>query len=332
MRKSFVGAAVPTFLSGASMTTGAPGVNGIFLLTDATGWTFYTTARGLRLDGASGSYVTTPDSAALSITSDIDLRAMVSFDDWTPTGDSFVIAKEQVGLRSYCLGVDTTGALIARFSLDGTNALEYLSTVVPPFTNNVPYGIRYTRVSASGLITFYTSGDGINWTQLGTVVTGTAGSIHDNASVVELGSRAGGGSDRLAGILYWVEIRNAVTGAVVASPRFQAGSTSTIAATTTTDAQSNVWTLNGNATYVTDPFVVVVDRGNAAEEKILCGGIGGPSGVRVLVSQRGYDATTAAAHTSGSASILHALDSVTVEEANEVAEYGNALYWMTASP
>lgn len=330
MRKSFVGAAVPTFLTGSSMTAGSPAANGVFQLLDATGWTFYTTARSLRLDGASGSYVSTPDSAPLSITGDIDLRAYVSFDDWTPTGDAFVIAKEQVGLRSYCLGVDTTGALIARYSTDGTNAIENLSTAIPAFTNNTPYGIRYTRVSSSGVITFYTSIDGVTWTQLGATVAGTSGSIHNNASAVELGSRAGGTADRLAGVIYWVQIRDGINGTVVGSPIFKVGSTSTIAASTMTDANANVWTLNGNATYVTDPFVVVVDRGNATEEKILCNGIGGPSGARVLVGARGYDATAAASHTTATAPILHVLDSIAINEANSATEYGNALYWMSA--
>jgi hypothetical protein len=60
------------------------------------------------------------------------------------------------------------------------------------------------------------------------------------------------------------------------------------------------------------PFVVTVDRGEPEEEKILCSAV---SGNTLTVGERGYDGTTAADHASG-ASILHVLDSVTVDEAN----------------
>lgn len=73
------------------------------------------------------------------------------------------------------------------------------------------------------------------------------------------------------------------------------------------------------------PFVVVVDRGLATEEKILCSDI---AGTTVTVSQRGYDSTTAQAHDAG-APILHVLDSKTVDEANAHAEEGHdVLTWM----
>lgn len=82
-------------------------------------------------------------------------------------------------------------------------------------------------------------------------------------------------------------------------------------------------------TFTTMPFVVVIDRGLPSEEKILCSNI---AGATITVQQRGYDGTAAAAHTTGTATVLHVLDSITVDEANQAAEYGNALYWMTSAP
>lgn len=87
-------------------------------------------------------------------------------------------------------------------------------------------------------------------------------------------------------------------------------------------------------TFTALPFVVVVDRGAANEEKILCSNI---SGTTVTVSQRGYDGTTGQNHNPG-AEILHTLDSVTVDEANahandDAAHAGGtseALHWMDA--
>ena len=39
----------------------------------------------LRLPGLSGNYLSTPDTAATSVTGDIDIRVKVALDDWTPS-------------------------------------------------------------------------------------------------------------------------------------------------------------------------------------------------------------------------------------------------------
>jgi len=77
-----------------------------------------------------------------------------------------------------------------------------------------------------------------------------------------------------------------------------------------------------------NPFVVVIDRGLSTEEKILCSSI---AAAVVTVGQRGYDSTVAAAHNVGAA-ILHVLDSITIDEMNATAEYGNAMFWMMTGP
>jgi predicted flavoprotein YhiN len=77
-------------------------------------------------------------------------------------------------------------------------------------------------------------------------------------------------------------------------------------------------------TFTTTPFVVVVDRGGATEEKILCSGI---AGTTVTVGQRGYDGTTGQNHNAG-APIVHVLDSMTADEANSWVENAPALIWM----
>lgn len=58
------------------------------------------------------------------------------------------------------------------------------------------------------------------------------------------------------------------------------------------------------------PFVVVLDAGNAAEEKILCTNL---SGATFNVSQRGFDGTTAANHSIG-ATIQHRIDADTLTD------------------
>jgi len=66
--------------------------------------------------------------------------------------------------------------------------------------------------------------------------------------------------------------------------------------------------------FTTLPFVVVVDRGVAAEEKILCASISGPN-ITVALNGRGYDGTTPKSHDPGAA-VHHVLSSDVVDEAN----------------
>lgn len=62
------------------------------------------------------------------------------------------------------------------------------------------------------------------------------------------------------------------------------------------------------------PFVIVVDRGNSSEEKIL---IQSYSGTNMIVETRGYDGTSAQAHGIG-ANVVHTLDAVTIDQANDI--------------
>jgi hypothetical protein len=95
-------------------------------------------------------------------------------------------------------------------------------------------------------------------------------------------------------------------------------------------------------TFTATPFVVVIDRGLPTEEKILCSAI---TSNTLTVQTRGYDGTAPAAHASGTATVLHVLDSITVDEANEHANdtalhagggggggTEGALFWMQSSP
>ena len=62
----------------------------------------------------------------------------------------------------------------------------------------------------------------------------------------------------------------------------------------------------------TNPFVAVIDRGLATEEKIL---VGARTSVTLSSITRGYDDTTAVAHSSGAA-IEHVIDASTIDQLN----------------
>lgn len=72
-----------------------------------------------------------------------------------------------------------------------------------------------------------------------------------------------------------------------------------------------------------NPFVIVIDKGLPAEEKILCSS---RSGNTITASVRGYDGTSASAHSSG-ARIDHVLDAEAVQNMNDITFDNSILLW-----
>jgi hypothetical protein len=128
------------------------------------------------LPGVSGNNLSVPDSAALDITGDIDLRAYVALDDWTPAARTSIIAKAATSNISYRFEVETDGTLAFGSSVDGTTLqTTRYSTVATGFADGAAKWIRTTVDVDNGAggrdFKFFTSDDGITWTQLGTTVT-----------------------------------------------------------------------------------------------------------------------------------------------------------------
>lgn len=72
------------------------------------------------------------------------------------------------------------------------------------------------------------------------------------------------------------------------------------------------------------PFVIVIDRGLASEEKVLCYS---RSGNTINVSQRGYDGPPASTHSSG-AKVNHVLDATAIQDMNITTYDNQVLSWM----
>ena len=80
------------------------------------------------------------------------------------------------------------------------------------------------------------------------------------------------------------------------------------------------------------PFVVVVDRGVADEEKVLVTSRSGntftvAANIGGVTTGRGFDSTTAAAHDSGS-KVGHVLDATTMTDISQTVYDNEVLYWM----
>lgn len=93
-----------------------------------------------------------------------------------------------------------------------------------------------------------------------------------------------------------------------------------------TNSATSILLVDGSTfpTGSTSPFVVVIDRGNASEEKILCSA---RSSNTLTASERGYDGTTAVSHTSGS-NVDHVLDAETVQDMNTTVYDNHIFTWM----
>lgn len=206
----------------------------------------------LVLTGVAPGHALTPDAPALDITGDIEISAHVALDDWTPGAAQVITSKwGGPGARSYLLRIEPNSRPRLFWTSDGTTALNATATANPVVTDGEDLWVRATldvdNGAAGRTIRFYTSSDGVAWTQLGAdVVQAGVTSISASSSPVEVGSDTGGTASLLVGRVFYVEIRNGIGGPIVASPNFnQPARYSSFA-----DAQGNVWTVTPPASLV----------------------------------------------------------------------------------
>lgn len=207
----------------------------------------------LLLDGASGCYASTPDSAANSITGDIDLRADVALDDWTPAAQVTIFGKyvQSGNQRAFAFCVASTGALILYTTPDGLigSVIDGTSTAAVGIADGTRKWIRATLDVNDGagnrVYKFYTSPDGVTWTQLGATVT-TAGvtTIFDSTAIVGIGGIDAGASQNPAGKIYRAQLLNGIDGTLAVD--FNLGNVRK-GATTIATPTGEEWTVNGTA-------------------------------------------------------------------------------------
>ena len=174
------------------------------------------------LPGVSGNYLSVPDAAALDIVGDLEIVSRVALTDWTPSADSVIVAKySAAGQHSYQLYVTTTGALILKWSNDGTAELSQTSSV-PAFVNGTAYWVKATIDVVNGanrVIEFYWAADSqtepTSWTLISTHTVAGNTSIFSSTSVLELGTRAVGTLSLLAGKMFRAIVRNGIAGTKV---------------------------------------------------------------------------------------------------------------------
>jgi hypothetical protein len=176
--------------------------------------------------------------------------------DWTPAAAQIIVGKRATASqKSYFLSVNTTGTLKLTTSADGSTELGTDSTVATGVADGATKWVRATlqvnNGSSQRVNKFYTSDDGVSWTQLGTTVT-TAGatSIFDSTSVLEIGSVSLGSNNLLNGTVYRAIVQSAYdTADNTTSAVFDADfSTQTADALAFTESSTNAATVTINTT------------------------------------------------------------------------------------
>jgi len=193
------------------------------------------------LSGDVGNYFSTPDSVLNSNSPD-KIEAKLALKDWTPAIGNIVAGKRSgAGQITAVFYVASGGALALFASLDGTaSSINASSTANISFTDGGDGYVKYERNESTGVIKFFTSPDGVTWSQLGADVAGVAGALYNSTSPWEIGSQLGGTSSNLAGAVYWVKGYSASTPIFDFNPQRDYGSGSTFTSSTT----GETWTIN----------------------------------------------------------------------------------------
>jgi hypothetical protein len=207
-----------------------------------------TTVTVLTLTGDGGNYASTPDSAALSVTGDIDLRVKAALPDWTPdSGSKALLAKGGSGNQSYDMYVNGDGSLRLVSSVNGSTTNWVNGTTATGFVNGTAHWVRATRTASNGEVKFYVSEDGITWTQLGATTGNTAGNIFNSTAELRVGL-SGWSDSPLPGTVYYAEVRNGIGGPVVG--KFDPAGVTILGTrnpTSFVSATGETWTMTGSA-------------------------------------------------------------------------------------
>ena len=196
----------------AGSTTNADSNDPKFLDFDGTPYVY--------LPGVAGNNMSVPDANNLDITGDIDIRAKVALDDWTPASTQSFISKFETGGQNSWRFEQGPSQLAIIWSSGGTNNDGVIAATVP--TGIADGSAKWVRVTvdvnngASGNdVKFYTSDDGSAWTQLGATMT-TAGvtSFFSSTSRVEVGAVTTNGQPA-SGKIYRAQVLNGINGSTV---------------------------------------------------------------------------------------------------------------------
>ena len=176
----------------------------------------YDGQRYLFVSPKSGAYAAVAYNAAMVIPGSVTVEASLSPVSWTPP-DTQTIASRFQASGPWAFLLLTDGRLQLSWTTAADALLQVQSTAPVVAGALQKRWVRFFRDSAAGLVRFYTSLDGVSWTQLGASVATTTGNAKAVTHPLELGSFGlGANSYKLAGRLHSVRLINgAPSGTIV---------------------------------------------------------------------------------------------------------------------
>ncbi len=203
----------------------------------------------LDLPGGIGDTASTPDTAGNSVTGDIDIRVRLFLDDWgfTTPAQMFIAKWDETTQQSYRFGINDDGNLHFFLSDTGASAQNRNSNAPTGFTNGTTHWVRVTADLTALEVKFYTSEDGVVWTQLGVTMSITLASINDSTAPIEIGGYDLGTKGPCFGGIHRAFVLDGIDGTLVVdfNPGGHIGETSWTGA-----IESETWTVNGSATVI----------------------------------------------------------------------------------
>lgn len=207
----------------------------------------------LDLPGTAGNYASTPDSAANSITGDIDVRVRLRRKKLAPSSFQTLIAKAGSDNTSFSLRLKPDTGLDLILSEDGLTANrvfkgsgDKLNTF---YGNDDEFEIRFTiDFTASELKFWHRIEEQDAWLQLGSAATPGVTALFDATSALGIGGESDGSLPANGGILR-AQMYNGIDGTLAVD--FNAsdtimGDTSFVSSTT-----GETWTINGSDAVLT---------------------------------------------------------------------------------
>lgn len=227
--------------------------------------------------GRDGDFFTSTDVPVGQFTEDMDLQWIGTIFA-LPTGPAsltFVAADDDsIGGRGTAFFLQDNGSLFFAASTDG-NVFDILafSTANPTMTFGVKKGIRVTRSTITGDITFFESPGDLNWTQIGDVVPAVSGALFNANNFVTIGCQDQEGlvnNERV--FIESITMSDAIGGAT--QVRFLPANASSPRADWTDDLTGANWASRGDSYINTASFPVVLCINN--QVSILSTTIGAP--------------------------------------------------------
>lgn len=206
---------------------------------------------GLYLPGEGGHYASTPDTAGLGVTGDLDIAVKAALTNWASGATQTLTSKWTSAESSWILRLKATGELQLQITSDGTaGTQQFYQSAVPAFANEQAKWVRCAldvdNGAGNSVARFYESADGESWTQIGPDATGSVTTVYSGAAPLQVGARNEGGAETHEGVYYEVVMKDGIAGTVVANPVFQHPTTNWTLNGTTMHDGYGLWTLNGD--------------------------------------------------------------------------------------